>query len=263
MKATNRGTCQWCGRVQMLPNGKLAKHGYTLLWGFFSGTCPGSDALPFEISTDLIDRSIKAAEDNKTTIKGKTMIEVLSNTTKWFYHRITRPADYDHEAQSYWTHVDITEFADPSDYSLVLEDANDFIAEKIADEDFCRHPRFEIDPVAELVIDSAIHEESRKRYTDGGFGPAGLSDLDSAVRTSSTDAAPGDVLGHVTEKRTQGFWHDYRRIETIKVVCEGAVRQQNFKYYKELVKQVVRLDEYVARQRARLVGWTPQPLLPR
>tara|TARA_R110000824_G_scaffold1386_6_gene7062 strand:+ start:9002 stop:9685 length:684 start_codon:yes stop_codon:yes gene_type:complete len=227
----------------MLPNGHLAKHGYTLLWGFFSGTCPGSDELPFEISTDLIARSIKSAEDNKTTIKGKTMIEVLSNTTKWFYHRITRPEGFQHEAQSYWTHVDITEFADPSDYSLVLEDADDFIAEKIADENFCRHPRFDNDPVIELVFDSGIHEESRTSYLD--------------------DTEPGNVLGHVTEKSTSGFWHDYHPTETVKVVCEGAVREQNSEYCKELEKQVVRLDEYVARQRVRLEGWTPQPLLPR
>lgn len=61
-KATNDGTCQICGSRQRLPNGRLAKHGYTTRWGFFSGTCTGSDGLPFEQSTDLIERAIHAAE---------------------------------------------------------------------------------------------------------------------------------------------------------------------------------------------------------
>ena len=54
--ATHFGTCQICGRAQKLPGGKLSKHGYTVQWGFFSGTCPGSDHLPFELSIDLIER---------------------------------------------------------------------------------------------------------------------------------------------------------------------------------------------------------------
>ena len=41
MKATHDGECQLCGRMQKLPDGRLAKHGYTTRWGFFQGVCPG------------------------------------------------------------------------------------------------------------------------------------------------------------------------------------------------------------------------------
>jgi hypothetical protein len=61
-KATHSGTCQLCGRGQKLPNGVLSKHGYTVDWGFFSGTCRGSAGRPFEESTDLIEKMIKRCE---------------------------------------------------------------------------------------------------------------------------------------------------------------------------------------------------------
>lgn len=46
----------------MLPNGTLAKHGYTTKWGFFSGICAGSGSKPFETHTDLIQKFIEGAE---------------------------------------------------------------------------------------------------------------------------------------------------------------------------------------------------------
>lgn len=60
--ATHQGECQACGRRQKLPGGVLAKHGYTKRWGFFSGVCPGSDELPFEQSSALVERFIAQAE---------------------------------------------------------------------------------------------------------------------------------------------------------------------------------------------------------
>jgi len=49
-KSTHQAHCQVCGRIQavMLPSGLLAKHGYTVTFGFFQGTCAGSDHLPLE-----------------------------------------------------------------------------------------------------------------------------------------------------------------------------------------------------------------------
>lgn len=61
--ATHYGTCQVCGRRQLLPGGKLSKHGYTKQWGFFNGTCWGADHLPFEQDISLIERAIAMAED--------------------------------------------------------------------------------------------------------------------------------------------------------------------------------------------------------
>lgn len=53
--ATHNGTCQACGRRHAVnvKSGKLAKHGYTVDWGFFNGTCQGSDHLPLEQDTTL------------------------------------------------------------------------------------------------------------------------------------------------------------------------------------------------------------------
>lgn len=52
MPATHNGTCQACGRVQAIrSNGLLAKHGYTTEYGFFNGTCSGSDHPPLELQT--------------------------------------------------------------------------------------------------------------------------------------------------------------------------------------------------------------------
>lgn len=53
--ATHNGTCQACGRQHAVnvKSGLLAKHGYTVDWGFFNGTCQGSDHLPLEHDTAL------------------------------------------------------------------------------------------------------------------------------------------------------------------------------------------------------------------
>lgn len=52
---TYTGTCQACGRRQAIHvhTGKIAKHGYTTDWGFFNGTCQGSDHPALEQDTDL------------------------------------------------------------------------------------------------------------------------------------------------------------------------------------------------------------------
>lgn len=66
---THRGHCQCCGRVQAIERGpgvtvdrgKIAKHGYTTQWGYFSGTCAGSGkpALEFErVETDRMCREL-------------------------------------------------------------------------------------------------------------------------------------------------------------------------------------------------------------
>lgn len=59
--ATHKGCCQICGHEQKLPGGRLSKHGYTVRWGFFAGTCPGSGHEPFEQSKGLIEGAIASA----------------------------------------------------------------------------------------------------------------------------------------------------------------------------------------------------------
>lgn len=54
-KATHNGTCQVCGAEQAVnpSTGKLAKHGYSVEWGYFNGACSGGDELPMQINKDL------------------------------------------------------------------------------------------------------------------------------------------------------------------------------------------------------------------
>lgn len=55
-KHTHRGTCQACGAAQAVDNKTqlVAKHGYKVAgFGFFNGTCAGSDHHPAEISIVL------------------------------------------------------------------------------------------------------------------------------------------------------------------------------------------------------------------
>ena len=60
--ATHFGECQYCGRQQKLPGGVLADHGYSLVWGWRNGTCPGSRQKPFETHTDFLKQSIEDAK---------------------------------------------------------------------------------------------------------------------------------------------------------------------------------------------------------
>ena len=67
-KATTQGTCQVCGRIQKLPGGVLANHGYNLTYKFFMGTCYGSGALPYELSCDLVKDSVRISRDSQERI---------------------------------------------------------------------------------------------------------------------------------------------------------------------------------------------------
>lgn len=64
---THRGTCQACGHVQAVDNASqlVAKHGYTVDWGYFNGTCQGSDRKPAEhditLTNEVIAYCTKAA----------------------------------------------------------------------------------------------------------------------------------------------------------------------------------------------------------
>lgn len=61
---THRGHCQLCDHLQAVnpKTGLLAKHGYHKQWGFFSGTCPGSDHLPYQVATYLIPGQVVAVK---------------------------------------------------------------------------------------------------------------------------------------------------------------------------------------------------------
>jgi len=87
MKSEFDGHCQLCGRLQRLPGGLLAKHGYNVHWGFFSGTCPGSDATPFEVSKHLIDGQIAHTKASIAALElGIAAVLASEDTTKVWVH---------------------------------------------------------------------------------------------------------------------------------------------------------------------------------
>lgn len=48
----NTGTCACCGQNVKLAGGTIAPHGYTIRWGFQSGSCSGVGCLPIEVSDE-------------------------------------------------------------------------------------------------------------------------------------------------------------------------------------------------------------------
>jgi hypothetical protein len=89
--ATHFGTCQCCGKQQKLPGNRMSKHGYTVQWGFFSGTCPGAGHLPFEQDKSLAEKQI-AYVDHK-----------IADTKADIAHITANPVDADGKIwHSFW-----------------------------------------------------------------------------------------------------------------------------------------------------------------
>lgn len=91
-KATHYGTCQACGRRQLLPRGLLADHGYEIKHGWRSGVCFGAGHLPFEQSIGLIQGCIEHAKHQAGQFRDKaTKLDAvpLGDLTTWHrvYHR--------------------------------------------------------------------------------------------------------------------------------------------------------------------------------
>lgn len=57
---THRGHCQLCASVQAIntQTGAIAEHGYTRAGGYFSGSCPGSQAMNLHVSRATADARI-------------------------------------------------------------------------------------------------------------------------------------------------------------------------------------------------------------
>jgi len=87
-KATHVGHCQWCGSLQKLPGGVLAKHGYTTRHGWFQGTCHGSGHLPYELSCGLIQASIDSTRAHirrtEAEIEQEAAVDPTTATSTWF-----------------------------------------------------------------------------------------------------------------------------------------------------------------------------------
>ena len=66
-----RGHCQLCGRIQATNARGMAKHGYTIENGWFSGTCGGSHNEPLEKDRSLLDSVIVQIRADIVRLKGE------------------------------------------------------------------------------------------------------------------------------------------------------------------------------------------------
>lgn len=94
MQHTHVGHCQNCGRVQASSprsEGFIAKHGYNVAWGYFAGTCSGSNKAPLEVAHDWSDAVIiacrrSALSHDESALKlrtGQTIPERCENGVKY------------------------------------------------------------------------------------------------------------------------------------------------------------------------------------
>ena len=76
---TYLGHCQACGRLQAIhvKTGKIAKHGYTTDYGFFNGTCNGSDHLPMEQDILITNRQIELLVSHAAQLTEKSKQEAF------------------------------------------------------------------------------------------------------------------------------------------------------------------------------------------
>lgn len=105
-KAAHIGECQCCCRRQMLPKGRLAKHGYQVAgYGFFNGVCWAAGELPYEVSCDFIKDTVlpRLRTELQSLNEFKTRLLEPATEAKG-YHSVYNP----HFGYS-WKKVDVIE----------------------------------------------------------------------------------------------------------------------------------------------------------
>jgi hypothetical protein len=139
-KATHNGTCQACGRDQAVrANGLLAKHGYTVDFGFFNGTCHGSDHLPLEHDTKVneftVERLRKHAETHaryaaEADTREKLPVEIYYTVENGRRGRktieVTREEFADIRSKTYFSDWDTVIRSYRSRNEYIAKNANDF-----------------------------------------------------------------------------------------------------------------------------------------
>lgn len=102
-KATHDGNCQICGRHQKLPGGVLAKHGYTVRFSYFEGTCPGSNELPYEQSCELLPPMIENVTQQIADVNARA--DAIQATTDKVHVQEYVPATWETRRSSYTNRV--------------------------------------------------------------------------------------------------------------------------------------------------------------
>ena len=86
---THKGHCQVCGRIQAVDvnYNRIAKHGYTVDFGFFDGVCDGADELPLEVDKSITEKTIlrlaNFVENQSAYLQGLESGEVKNLDTYW------------------------------------------------------------------------------------------------------------------------------------------------------------------------------------
>ncbi len=96
---THRGHCQACGRVQAVDttNNLLAKHGYTVDFGYFDGVCTGSEIKPLEVDKSFTEATIiRISEwiDGQIMVQGLTIVEYTEKNLRKHCEEYNQNSDW-------------------------------------------------------------------------------------------------------------------------------------------------------------------------
>ena len=92
MAHSHKGTCQLCGRIHAIDNktGQIAKHGYTVDFGFFNGTCGGSGFLPLQKDREELDLQTSAWEKQANKMLSLTVSDIQAVPVRVSMNRVTK-----------------------------------------------------------------------------------------------------------------------------------------------------------------------------
>lgn len=101
-KATHQGHCQACNRIQMLPAGMLAKHGYEVAgYGFFNGICMGAGHLPLEQDKSIVEATITWAEGVIKSIRAEIARVAAEKGIHFAWVHVYKPATWSRRHSGY------------------------------------------------------------------------------------------------------------------------------------------------------------------
>lgn len=111
-KATHRGHCQVCNRIQNIQGRNLfiAKHGYEVAgYGFFNGICPGSEHLPLEQDKSMVVWSINWAQARiiDTTAEITKYSQPSTEHKAWFHEYVPSKTRYS-QSRYIWREVQLS-----------------------------------------------------------------------------------------------------------------------------------------------------------
>lgn len=89
-KATHKGECQFCEKIQKLPNGKLAKHGYKVIDSAFADTCLGSELLPYNQSCKEIETQL-IPQVQAIIVRLQSLVERVKEETDFCHKKVYYP----------------------------------------------------------------------------------------------------------------------------------------------------------------------------